>query len=114
MVDRRHLEDTLLAQFVGSHLQNHGERLNHEHASDERQQKFLFNHYRNRADGAAESERTYVAHEHFRRMGVVPKKTDCRAYHGATKNSQLADLRHAFQLKIGSECSMAADVSEHG
>ena len=42
MVDGRHFEDALAPQLVGPDLQDHRERLNYEHATDEGQEKFLF------------------------------------------------------------------------
>src|SRR3954463_15966102 len=41
VVQRRHLEDTFLAQLVAADLQDDRERLDHEDASDERQQQLL-------------------------------------------------------------------------
>ena len=114
MMNGRHLEDTLLAQLVGCDLQDHRNGLDDEHAADERQQQFLLDHHRDRSNCASESERTYVSHENFRGMGVVPKKPDGRAHHGAAKNCQLADLRHALQFEVRRKCSVAADIGEHG
>ena len=40
MVQRSHLEDTLLAQLVAAHLQEDGKGFEHEDAADEREQQF--------------------------------------------------------------------------
>ena len=86
MVDGRHLENSFLAQLVGAHLQDHGERLDYENASDERQEQLLLDHDGHRADRAAERQRADIAHEYFGRMRVVPEKSDGGADHGSAEN----------------------------
>ena len=115
MMQRRHLEDTLLvAQFVAAHLQHHRDRFEDEDAADERQQQFLADDDGDRADGAAQSQRADVAHEDLRRMGVVPEKSDGCAHHGAAEDGQLADHGHALQFKVVGKDHVAADIGEHG
>src|ERR1051325_1339656 len=63
VVNRRHLEDALPRQFEGGHLDDHGERLDDEHASDDRQQQLLLDQDGDGAEGPAKGERTDVAHE---------------------------------------------------
>src|SRR5271157_6484108 len=41
VMDRRHAENSLAAQFERTHLQNHRERFDHENSADEEQQHFL-------------------------------------------------------------------------
>ena len=76
MVDRRHFKDSLLAQFVGTDLQNHRKRFDDEDPSDEGQQQFLLDDYGDRADGATQGQRSDVAHKNFSGMRVVPEESD--------------------------------------
>src|ERR1700686_2402242 len=114
MMNGRHLEDTLLAKFVGCHLQDHGDSLDDEHPADERQQQLLLDHHCNRPDCASKGERTYVPHKNFGGMSVVPKEADGRAHHGAAKNGQFSDLWHALEFEVRREGSVAANVSKDG
>ena len=56
MMNRSHLENPLLAQFVGTHLQNNGQRLYNKDASDKRQEQFLLDDDGHGPNRAAESE----------------------------------------------------------
>src|SRR5262245_17610553 len=69
VVQWRHLEDPLLAQLVGAHLNDHRQRLHHKNAADERQQQLLLDNDGHRADGATERQRADVAHKNLRRVG---------------------------------------------
>ena len=114
MMQRSHFEDTLLAQFIASYLENDADCLEHEDAPDKRQQQLLLDHHGNRADGAAQGERAHVAHENLRRVGVVPEKADAGADHGAAEDGDFADHRHALQFEIIGEDGIAAHVGKHG
>src|ERR1700749_4561551 len=97
-MDGRHLENSFLAQLVGSDLQDDRERFDDKYAADEGQQELLFDHDRDRADRASKSERAYVAHEDLGGMRVVPEKSDGGADHGAAENGEFADLRHPLEF----------------
>src|SRR5579872_1288127 len=112
MMQRRHLENSLLAQLIRSDLQNYRERFDYEHSSDKWQQQFLLDDYCNRSDCAAERERSYISHENFRGMRVIPQKSNCRADHGSAENRQLANLRHFWNFQISRESSMAAHIGQ--
>src|SRR5208337_3221867 len=99
MVDRRHFENTFLAQLVGTNLQDHRERLDNENTSYERQQQFLLDHNGYGADRAAQRQGADIAHEDFRRMRVVPEKSNSGTDHGSAKDGEFANLRHALQFK---------------
>src|SRR5689334_19225243 len=73
MMKRRHKEDAFPSQLERDHLNHHRQAFNHKHAAHKRQQKLLFDQNRNDADRAAQRQRTYIAHEDFRGMGVVPE-----------------------------------------
>src|SRR5581483_419658 len=56
MMQGRHFENALLAQFVGADLKNHRERFEYEDPADKRQQKFLFDHHGDSSDRATEGQ----------------------------------------------------------
>src|SRR5258708_25716223 len=99
-MQRGHLEDTFLAQLVRSYLEDDREPLNHEYPADKRQQELLFNDDGHGADGAAQRERAYVAHEYLGRVRVVPEKADTGPDHGAAEDRQLGGLGHTLELQI--------------
>src|SRR5579872_3864189 len=100
VMNRRHLEDTLLAQFVGCDLQDHGNGLDDEHAAYKRQQQFLLNHDCHCTDCASKSQRAYVSHKNFGWMCVIPKKADGRPHHGPAENGQFSYLWHTLQFEV--------------
>src|SRR5579863_7109425 len=113
VMDGGHFEDAFLAQLVRPDLQDHRERFEHEDAADERQKQLLLDDDGDGADRAAQGQGSYVAHEDFGWMRVVPKKSDGSSDHRSAEDSQLADLRHALQFEICCEGGMAADVGKH-
>ncbi len=115
VMQRSHLEDALfVAQLVTADLEDDRQRLNDEDAADEGQQQLLADDDGDGADGAAEGERTHVAHEDFGGVGVIPEEADGCADHGAAEDGELGDQRHALQLEVVGEDDVAADVGEHG
>src|SRR6266478_6125221 len=91
MMNGRHAEDALAAQFEGAHLQNHGKRFNDEDTADEKEQDFLLDDDRDGAQCSAQRQRANVAHEDFGRMRVVPEKSERCPDERAAKYSELAD-----------------------
>src|ERR1700678_2982399 len=85
MMDRRHLEDPLLAQLVTAHLQNYRQRFDHVDTTDENEQDFLLDQNRNDTQRSAQRQRSHVAHENLGRMRVVPKESERCAHHGAAE-----------------------------
>src|SRR5437660_3141794 len=75
MMNGRHAEDALAAQFERAHLQNHGKRFDDEDTADEKEQDFLLDDDRGGAQGSAQRQRSNVAHEDFGGMRVVPEKS---------------------------------------
>src|SRR6202521_5340459 len=113
MVNRRHLENALLTQLVGTNLQDHRKRLDNENAANERQQQFLLDHDGYGTNRAAQRQRSDSAHEHFRRMRVVPQKSNRGTNHGSAEDSKLTDLRHALQFEVGCKSRVPAEVGEN-
>src|SRR6266478_1318979 len=91
MMNGRHAEDALAAQFEGAHLQNHGKCFNNEDTADEKEQDFLLDDDRDGAQCSAQRQRANVAHEDFGRMRVVPEKSERCPDERAAKYSELAD-----------------------
>ena len=88
MMDRRHGEDAFAGQLETQHLQNDGDRFDHENAANDCEQKFLFTANRDDADHPADRKRTGVTHENFRRMTVEPEKSEAGADERATNHGQ--------------------------
>src|ERR1700736_4400465 len=113
MVDRRHAKNALAAQFERPYLQNNRERFHHKNSSNKKQQNFLLDDHRDQPKSAAQRKRTYVTHENFRGMRVVPKEPKRSANQRATKNSEFANAWNVLNLKISRPTKIAAHVSEH-
>ena len=87
----RHFENALaVAQLVAAHLEDDGDSFHNEDAADEEQQDFLLDEHGHHSHGAAQSERTHVAHEDLGGMRVVPEEAEAGAGHGAAEDGQLA------------------------
>src|SRR3990172_3068026 len=114
VVERRHAEDALAGQLERPHLQDHRERFENKHAADEEKQNLLLDDDGHGAEGAAQGERAYVAHEDVGRVGVVPEKANRRSGHGAAEDGQLAHVRHAGEVEVHGEAGVAAHLSEGG
>src|SRR6266446_7443194 len=72
VMNGRHAKNALAAQLERTHLQDHGERLDHENAANEKEKDFLLDDDGDHAQGPAQRERAHVAHENLRGMRVVP------------------------------------------
>jgi hypothetical protein len=92
-MQRRHLEDTLARQLERGHLDDHRHRFEHEDAADDRQQQFLLDEDRDRAERAAERQRSHIAHEDVGGIGVVPEEAQARAHQRAAEDRQFACRR---------------------
>src|SRR5277367_3501161 len=114
MVQRSHPEHPLAGELERAHLDDDRERFHHEHAADGEQQNFLLDDNRDGAEGTAEGERADVAHEHFRRMRVVPEKTERGSDQRTAKDDQFAGVGNFGDVEIVGEARIAGEVSEHG
>src|ERR1700719_3926104 len=114
MMDRRHTKNAFAAQLERAHLQNNRERFHHKNSADKKQQNFLLDDHRDKSKRPAQRERAYIAHENFRGMGVVPKKTKRSADQRATKNGKSANPRNILNFKVSGPAKIAAPVGEHG
>src|ERR1700733_11863977 len=83
MMDRGHPEDALAGELERGHLHNHRNRFQHEQPADHGQHDLVFHRDRDRAEHAAERERTGVAHEDRCRRRVEPEESQPRAKHRA-------------------------------
>src|SRR5262245_267551 len=76
VVQRRHEEDAPAEALEAHDLDDHGERLDHEDAADEDQQRLGLRHDREGGERAPEAHRARVSHEDLRGEGVVPEEPD--------------------------------------
>src|SRR6266566_6541796 len=113
MMNGRHAEDALAAQFERAHLQNHRNSFQYKNAADEKQQDLLLDNDRNHAERPAQRERAHVSHENFRGMRVVPQEAEGRADERATEHRQLPDLGDVLNVEVGRPTVIAADVRQH-
>ena len=93
VVDRRHQEHPLAEALEGEHLDQHGQRLDHEDAADHEQQELGLGHHGQAGDRPAEAERAGVAHEDRRREGVEPQEPDARSDEAAADERQIVLAR---------------------
>jgi len=77
------------------HLQDHAGDLGHGDDGDQRQQQPLAGHQGDRRQRRAQGQRSDVAHEHLRRVRVVPQEAETRADHD---EAELHQERLALQL----------------
>src|ERR1700675_879603 len=113
MMYRRHAKDPFTAQLERPYLQNNRERFHNKNSATKKQQNLMLDDHRDQPKRPAQRKRTYVTHENFRGMCVVPKKTKRSAYKRAAKNGKFANSRNVLNLKISRPTKIAADVSEH-
>src|SRR3954465_2250180 len=96
VVQRRSLEDSMLSRLLETvsslpileheALQDDGYHLGDEHSSHQQQQKLGFEQDRHRCQRATERQRTGIAHEYFRGMGVVPEESYTRSHQRGTEH----------------------------
>src|SRR5882762_2544606 len=110
MMDGRHSKNALPPQLERSHLQDHGKRFNHKNSADKKEQNLLLDDHGNGAQRPTERERTNIAHEDLRGVGVVPKETKRSTDKRAAKHGEFADARDVLNLKVGSPARVAAHV----
>src|SRR5438067_10010519 len=96
VVQRRHLKEPTpraqppLRQLEERDLERHRQSLYDIDAADENQNQLLLRQHADGADGPADGEAAYVAHEDLCGRRVVPKETQTRADHRTAEDSQLA------------------------
>ena len=91
----------LAGELERGHLQHHRDGLEHEHAAHDEQHDFLAHDHGDGAERGADRERADVAHEHLRRIGVEPQKSEARADQGRAEDQHLADARDVGDLQVG-------------
>lgn len=100
VVQGRHLKNAsaLAVEAFGAfeigHLQHHRQTFDKEDAAENGEQQFFANQNGRHGNNAADGEAARIAHEHLRRIGVIPKKADERPTKAAIKttNSPLCGM----------------------
>src|SRR5260370_9093732 len=113
VMNGRHAEDALAAQFERAHLQTPRNGFQYKNAADEKQQNLLLDNDGDHAQRPAQRERAHVSHENFRGMRVVPQEAEGRADESATEHRQFTDLGDVLNVEVGRPTVIAADVSQH-
>ena len=93
-------------------LDDHRQRLEHEHAADDAEQQFLLDQNGDGAERGAERQRSDVAHEDLRRVRVEPEESERRADQRAAEDRQLRRLRKPDQQQVVGEHAVAGDVRQ--
>src|SRR2546430_217653 len=95
VVHGSHQEHPSSEALEREHLDRHRERLDHEDPADDEEQHLGLGHHRHRRDGAAEPERSGVAHENRRWERVEPQEAHAGPDQAGAEQRQLLDLRAA-------------------
>jgi hypothetical protein len=78
VMKRGHDENSSARQLEAEHLQNYRDRFEHENATHDYQEQFLFTTNSDYANHAADRERSGIAHENLGRVTVEPEKAKTR------------------------------------
>ena len=97
---------------MNTDLQNHAERLDHEHPADDRQQHLLSHDDGHQSEHAPQGQRAGIAHEHLRRMTIEPQKSQDAADQAAGDDDQFAGAGQMGQVEIGRPLGMAGGISD--
>ena len=114
MMDGGHAEHTLAREFERDHLNNHRQGLDNEEAADNDENDLVFHGNGNRADEAADGERSGVAHKDLCRRRIEPQKAKTCANESTANDSQLARARHKINAEIIGENRIAGDPGDNG
>src|ERR1700730_14896281 len=113
MMYRRHTKDAFTTQLERSYLQNNRERFHHKNSANKKQQNLLFDDHGDQPKCSTQRKRAHIAHENFRGMRVVPKKTKRSAYQRATENGKFPDSGNILNFKIRGPTKITAHIGEH-
>src|ERR1044071_7710473 len=100
VMERRHRENTLPGQAETQHLENYGNRFEHEDAADHGEQQLLFATDRDHANQAANRQRAGIAHDHFRRVTIEPEEPEPGADERGTNYRELTSVRVKGDLEV--------------
>src|SRR5688500_13506293 len=122
VVQRRAQEEPVLLRVLESvpplpvleeePLPKHRDRLDHEDEADEDQQEFRLEQNGDGSERAAERQRTGIAHEHLRRIRVVPQKADQRSDHRGAKDGELPGVDEIEDAEITARVDASDDVGK--
>ncbi len=90
VMNRRHTEDPFAGQLERGHLDHYRQGFHHEHAAHDEQHNFLPDDDRDRPKGGTKGQRSDIAHEDLRGIGVEPEKAEPCADQRAAEHDQLA------------------------
>ena len=112
VMKRRHRENPFAGELETQHLENDRHRFDHEHATNDNEQQFLFATNCHHSKHAADSERSGVAHKNFRRMTIEPKKPETGADQGRADDGQFSGERIEGDLQVFGQSKISSDVRE--
>src|SRR4051794_23688380 len=110
MMNRRHPEDAAPGRLERGDLDDDGERLDHKDAADDDEKKLLLDEQRDNPERATQTERSHVAHEDVRGVGVPPQESKAGADERSTEDRQfgfggveLDELQVAREFRVSRE-----------
>jgi len=112
MMQRGHAKNALAREFKRGDLQNNRNGFHHEQAADDGQNNLMFDDDRDRANGAAQRERTCVAHEDQRRGRIEPQKAKASADQSAAKDGEFASAGDVDDLQIIGKHRVANQIGD--
>jgi len=86
--------------------------LQDEDAADDGEQKFLLDDDRDGTQGAAQGQRSDIAHEHLRRIGIIPEKAEAGTDDGAAEDRQFAAAGDIGDLQVLGEYQVTGEIGE--
>ena len=117
VVDGRALEEALfpsvpLARLVVDALQDDRQVLHQEHAAEDGDEQFLVDDDGKDGDDAADGQAARVAHEHLRRIGIVPQEAYQCADEGTDEDDQFLRPGDEHDVQVARELDVARDVGQ--
>src|SRR6185437_14410850 len=94
-------------------LYNYAQALHQEHAAEDGYQPFFPDDDGEGGNDAAKRQASRIAHEHLRRVGVIPEKAYAGPDERADKYGQLAQVGDVHDVEIFREPDIAAGIREH-
>src|SRR4051794_5931175 len=109
----RHAEDALAGELERGDLHDHRDSLQHEQPTNHREHDLVLHRDRDRAEHAAERQRTRVSHEDRSRRRIEPEKAEPSAEHRATEYGEFAGAGDIVDLQIIGEHRVTRQIGDH-
>ncbi|MNX87242.1 hypothetical protein D3C86_1191580 [compost metagenome] len=112
-MDRRHQENAPAGALEPEDLDDDRQRFHHEETTDDDHDDLVLGGDSDRADQAAERQRTRIAHEDGGRRRVEPQEAKARADDRADDNGKLTRAGHEIDLQVIGKNRVAGEIGDH-